>query len=118
MSSRENWDTVCQKIGVPISVATIWYEKLAANYNQNTRHYHNEQVLKQKFIILKQNVISNSDNNDDIMLRSHVIFAIFFQYYHYDVKRNCSTENCQEFRNFYNNDAALNDVSRNTLFKH
>lgn len=111
MSSREYWDTVCQRIGVPISVATIWYEKLAANYNEKTRYYHNEQVLLQKFNFLKHNVIANSSDNGDVMLRSHLMFAIFFQYYHFDVKRNCCTENCQEFRNFYNQDAALNDVS-------
>lgn len=109
MSSREHWDTVCQKNYIPISIATIWYDKLAINYKQNTRYYHNEQVLEQKFNFLKQNVIANGDNGDG-MLRSHLIFAIFFQYYKFDVKRNCATENCDAFRYFYNQ-AALNDVS-------
>lgn len=107
MSPREHWDTVCQTLGIPIPVSTIWFEKLATNYNQSNRYYHNTNILKCKLDALKDHGYQP--------IQSHLIFAIFFQYYQFDVKRNCCTENCEAFRSFCR-DAALDDVSKYLQF--
>lgn len=113
MSPRKHWDTVCQTLAIPIPVATIWFEKLATNYTQSNRYYHNANLLTCKLAYLNDHVMANGCQS----IQSHLIFAIFFQYYQFDVKRNCCAENCDAFRGFCR-DAALNDVSTDTQYSY
>lgn len=100
---RDLWNNACRLANVPDDLATLWFEKIIAKYTETWRHYHNEKMLK-----FKLNFVSQSDGGDNI--QSSLIFAIFFQYYNYDVRIDCSEQNCSEFRKFFN-ESGGKDVS-------
>lgn len=104
MSSFEKfWLKSCDKQKIPPEIAKNWLKTIQTKYNtESNRIYHNFNVLTKKCDFLESlNTISFSD---------YLIMAIAFQYYHFDLKMDCSESNCSGFREFCNA-AAVNDVS-------
>lgn len=83
------WLSTCNKLNVSDDIATRWLSKLQSKMStETTRFYHNwNELLERKAKFL-------SDINQ------YVIIAVYFQYYEFDVKRNCVEKNCETFLEF------------------
>lgn len=93
------WNRACEQSAVPIEVASKWYQVIMSRYRDyNARHYHNDKLLLFKIKLLEPTVAS------------HLVFAIFFQYFEFDVRDFGYVENCDTFRKFFV-ESGLDDVS-------
>lgn len=107
MSNFEKyWLKSCDNQKIPPEIAKNWLKSIQTKYNtEPNRIYHNFNVLLKKCDFLDSlNAVGLVDFSD------YLIFAIAFQYYHFDLKTDCSESNCNGFREFCN-EAAANDVS-------
>lgn len=87
---EEYWNRACEQTSVPVEVANKWFQLIMNHHlDYNSRHYHNDKLLIFKFELLEPNVAS------------HLVFAIFFQYYEFDVRDFGYVENCDAFNKFY-----------------
>lgn len=101
---KKLWLENCEKAGVPVAITEKWFEIVLNKYNTEVqRSFHNSNILE-----LKSAFILNASNQ--IQSSVDLNFAIFFQYFHFDVKCDCFEKNCDEFKRFYD-EAHLNDVS-------
>lgn len=105
MSSFEKrWIESCQNQKIPPNIANKWLQTIQTKYNtESHRIYHNFTVLSNKSKCLHS--IAAIANVSD-----YLIFALAFQYYHFDLKINCTEQNCQAFREFYN-ESGVDNVS-------
>lgn len=107
MSNFEKyWLQSCENQKVPPEVANRWLQCIQTKYNtESNRVYHNFTVLIKKCDFLDSLATIGLANFSD-----YLIFAIAFQYYHFDLKSDCSESNCIAFHELCN-EAAINDVS-------
>lgn len=100
---EEYWNRACEQSAVPVEVASKWFHLIINRYlDYNSRHYHNDKLLIFKFDLLEPNVAS------------HLVFAIFFQYYEFDVRDFGYVENCDAFNKFYV-ESGINNVSNHSI---
>lgn len=87
-------------------MADHWLNRILRKYDtESQRSYHNSQILRTKCeLILELDALQHVKSIDSL------VFAIFFQYYEFDVKSNCSDKNCDAFRQFCK-EANVEDVS-------
>lgn len=105
-NEEELWHKVCENCGIEKSVTTQWLNKIREKYdNESERVYHNSQILRSKC-----EHIVEVDEAGDIALADALVFAIFFQYYFFDVKSDCGDRNREAFRSFCA-EANVTDVS-------
>lgn len=107
MSSFEKlWYQSNENQKIPPDIAKRWLNLIQTKYNTEPhRIYHNLNVLNKKCEFLLS--IESS-----IQLSDCLIFALVFQYYHFDLKSDCSERNCTAFREFIT-EAAIDNVSCN-----
>lgn len=108
MSSKEIdlWNRTCANRNIPNSIADHWLNKILQKYDTEIqRSYHNSQILRTKCELIQELHALNHIKSIDCL-----VFAIFFQYYEFDVKSNCSDKNGDAFRQFYNQ-TNVDDVS-------
>lgn len=98
------WFQACENQKIPHDTANRWLHTIQTKYNtESHRIYHNPNVLRKKLDFL--NVIEESIDYSD-----YLVFAIVFQYYHFDLKSDCCDNNITAFREFCA-DAHINTVS-------
>lgn len=101
MAMQRAWDTACASVAIPSPIADEWFAKLAQSYRESpARSYHNARMMDFKFDLLEQLELPVSDA---------LALAICFQYFVYDVRQECSEQNVQAVREFYEA-AQLNNV--------
>lgn len=108
MSAKEIelWNRACENCKIPSSVAEHWLNRILQKYDTEIqRSYHNSQILRTKSELIHELHALNQIKSIAVL-----VFAIFFQYYEFDVKSNCSDINCEAFRMFCN-EANVDDVS-------
>lgn len=114
MSSEEIelWNQACENCKIPSYIAEHWLNRILQKYDtESQRSYHNSQILRTKSeLILELNALNQ------VKSIAALVFAIFFQYYEFDVKSNCSDINCNAFRLFCN-ESNVDDVSTIQLKK-
>lgn len=104
---KKLWFDNCAKAGVPVAITDKWFEIILNKYNTETqRAFHSSNILE-----IKSDYILSASKQ--IQPSVHLTFAIFFQYFHFDVKCDGFEKNCDEFKKFYD-EAHLNDVSNVT----
>lgn len=105
MSSLEKlWYQTTENQNISPEIAKRWLNLVQTKYNSEShRVYHNLDVLDKKcaFLISIEASLQYSDN---------LIFAIVFQYFHFDLKTDCSEQNCTSFREFVT-EAGIDNVS-------
>lgn len=108
MSSFEIfWLKSCANQRIPSEYAEKWLKSIQTKYNtESSRIYHNSNVLIKKCDFLDSLCASNSIAKFD----DYLIFAIAFQYYHFDLKTDYVDRNCIAFREMCD-DASVSDVS-------
>lgn len=109
MSNFEKyWLQSCVNQKIPPEIARDWLKTIQDKYNtESNRIYHNFNVLTKKCDFLH-----SLDTIGLVNFSDYLIFAIAFQYYHFDLKIDCSEKNCIAFRELCKN-AAVDDVSYN-----
>lgn len=108
MASKEIelWNRTCENCKIPASVADRWLNRILQKYDTEIqRNYHNSQILRTKCELILEMVALDRIKSVDAL-----VLAIFFQYYEFDVKSNCSDKNCDAFRQFCD-EANVDDVS-------
>lgn len=91
---------ICKSLEIQEAIAKKWLDQIKSKMtSESQRHYHNWD----NFIDSKYKFVENLEN-------VCVILAIFFQYYEFDVRRNCVEENCRAFQEFAQ-ESNLKDVS-------
>lgn len=108
MASKEIdlWNRMCEKRKISPSIAHHWLNRILQKYDtESHRSYHTSQILRTKC-----ELIHELDALNQIKSIDSLAFAIFFQYYEFDVKSNCSDKNGDAFRQFYT-EANVDDVS-------
>lgn len=110
MSSFEKyWLQSCDNQKIPPEIAKKWLKSIQTKYNtESNRIYHNFNVL-----IKKCDFFDSLEKIGLVNCSDYLVFAIAFQYYHFDLKTNCNELNCIAFRELCN-EAAINDVSHFT----
>lgn len=93
----------CNNREIPSKISLEWLETIKLQYSSDKRHFHNVALIEQKLTLAKE--IGGDDEFNDAL-----VFAILFQYFNYDVKRDLKKENCDEFRLFVEQ-AGIKDVS-------
>lgn len=105
----ETWMNACRKLEISDDIARTWYEKIRRKMAQGSgRLYHNwdELLVRKNDYICKELTAPSST----------IVFAVYFQYYEFDGKRNCVEKNCEAFEEFCS-DAGLKDESTIKLVK-
>jgi hypothetical protein len=96
------WQEACNKYNVKPAIATGWWNKIDKKYSEEHRFYHNQsQMLVEKAEFLHSDVSST------------IVFATIFQYFEFDVKKNCIEANCKAFKEFIIEAELVDDVSTN-----
>lgn len=112
MSTFENcWYQSCENQKITKETAKIWLNKIQTKYNtESHRIYHNLKVLNKKcdFLLSLGSSVQFSD---------YLVFAIAFQYYHFEMNTDCSALNCTAFNEFYNA-SGIGNVSVTNRFNH
>ena len=93
----------CNNRQIPSKISLEWLESMKQQYSSDNRHFHNVALIEKKLTLAKE--IAGDDGFNDAL-----VFAILFQYFNYDVKRDLKKENCDEFRLFVEQ-AGIKDVS-------
>lgn len=105
MSAFEKlWFQSCESEKIPTETANAWLHKIQTKYStESHRFYHNLNVLHRKcdFLLSIESTVQYSD---------YLVFAIAFQYYHFDLNTDCIELNMTAFREFYNS-AGIDNVS-------
>ncbi|XP_055916069.1 uncharacterized protein LOC129948943 [Eupeodes corollae] len=97
---EEIWMNACRKLEISDDIARTWYEKIRRKMVQGSgRYYHNWEEL----LLRKQEYLGEIGSSS-----STIVFAVFFQYFEFDGKRNCVEKNCEAFEEFCS-DAGLKD---------
>lgn len=89
---EELWFQSCKNQNIPHETAKSLLHKIQSKFNNEShRIYHNLNVLNKKcnFLLSLKSSVQYSD---------YLVFAIFFQYYHFDLKTDCSEMNWKTFR--------------------
>lgn len=95
---------LCKTLEIQELVAQKWLDQIRGKLSsENQRHYHNWN----NFIETKYKFVESLDN-------VCVVLAMFFEYYEFDVRRNCVEENCLAFQQFAE-ESGLNDVSMSVV---
>lgn len=95
---------LCKTLEIEQLVAQKWLDQIRGKLSTETqRHYHNWN----NFIETKYKFVESLDN-------VCVVLAMFFEYYEFDVRRNCVEENCLAFQEFVD-ESGLNDVSMSVV---
>lgn len=108
MASKEIelWNRACEKCKIPSAVANYWLNRILQKYDtESQRCYHNSQILRSKSELIAELDATTPLESIDIL-----VFAMFFQYFEFDVKSNCCEKNCDAFRQFCD-EANVTDVS-------
>lgn len=95
---------VCSDV-VPEAVRSEWMQNIREQYSEPHRFYHNQKMLESKLDLIDE----LAKNEDD---KRSMILATFFQYYHYNVKKDYRQKNVAAFRLFIEQ-SGLKDVSFN-----
>lgn len=99
----EQFKSVCKSLCISDeNIANEWTSKIERQYLKPNRYYHNISMLDKKMALIGEVVESES-------LKSALILASIFQYYHFDAKVDRREENCDELKLFA--DQAGLDVS-------
>ena len=93
---------VCSDV-VPEAVRSEWMQNIREKYSEPHRFYHNQNMLESKLELIDE----LAKNEDD---KRSMILATFFQYYHYNVKKDYRQKNVAAFRLFIEQ-SGLKDVS-------
>lgn len=93
MSLQDVWTQICTQNGIPIEVANKWLDNLQINYA--SRSYHNWNMLEFKRITLLGVTDERQQPPND-----RLTFAMFFQYFEFNVRQDCVAKNQQAFRDF------------------
>lgn len=102
---HDTWARACAVFGIPSDVATKWFNTLQKSYSPSgSRFYHNWNMLT-----FKVNLVGTVDP-----FPSRLIFAVFFQYFEYDVRQDSSEMNSGAFKRFYV-EAGIDNVSRTLI---
>lgn len=102
----ELWHKTCENCKISKSIADQWLNTIYNKYNtEPQRTYHNSKILCKKCEFL-----STLSDLKQIEIKNYLVFAIFFQYFYFDVKSDSCKTNCDAFRLFYS-EANINDVS-------
>lgn len=92
------WQRVCDGVGVPAGVANEWLQKIQTRYDtEPQRFFHNSGLLE-----LKCDGIALLDDGKGTAVPNQIILAFVFQYFHFDVKSDCSEKNAEAFAEFVN----------------
>jgi hypothetical protein len=94
--------STCAKHDVPSKTTNEWMADFQRRFQDENRHFHNVALVERKLKLAEE--IAGDEFNDAL------VFAIFFQYFHYDVKRDMKKENCDGFRLFIEQ-AGIKNVS-------
>lgn len=94
--------SVCESLNVDSQTSSEWSDRIKREYSQETRHFHNLQMLERKFGLIEEFAM-------DEPFKSALVLATLFQYFHYDTKSDLKSENCEEFKRFCEQ-AAVKDV--------
>lgn len=101
----EFWLKACENRKIPLEIAKRWLQTIQTKYNTEPhRFYHNVNILEKKCDFLFSLGASVPIYSD------YLIFAIFFQYFQFDLKSESGDDNCKAFQEFYNA-TGVNDVS-------
>lgn len=101
----------CEKYKVPSKICNDRMKQFLKQYSTDNRHFHNIVLIEKKLKLAEE--IAGDEFIDAL------VFAILFQYFNYDVKRDLKKENCDEFQLFVDQ-AKIEDVSsmmKDTLVK-
>lgn len=99
------WGRVCEETGVNTAVSQEWLERIRSNYSDESRVYHNWEMLSSKLMFLGDQPAC-------------VVFAVVFQYYEFDLRKNCIELNCEAFRKFCEKGAIQNvSLLKNSINK-
>jgi G:T-mismatch repair DNA endonuclease (very short patch repair protein) len=99
----EHFKVVCKSLNIPDNVIAEWASKIETQYSSDSRHYHNLKMLEYKVQVINEINISSDS------LKSALILASIFQYFHFNIKVDHASENCEEFKSFAK-DSELKDV--------
>lgn len=103
---KELWSSVCRSCNVDECIASKWFDNVISKYDSEPdRVYHNSRILRSKCA-----EIHELDASKRIPISNALVFAIFFQYYHFNVQSSSADLNCQAFLSFCA-EANLDDVS-------
>lgn len=103
------WFQSCENQKISHEIANSWLQTIQTKYNtESHRIYHNLNVLTKKCDFLHS--FGESLNHSD-----YLVYAIVFQYYHFDLKSDYSEKNCTAFREFCA-EARVDNVSFNTFW--
>lgn len=106
---QDLWDHACKTIEIPSEIANKWFDKITTKLTEPIRHYHNGNMLEFKVKLWQSMGLGH------YLDRVHLIFGIYFQYYEYSVKNDCSEQNINAFREFYA-ESTVDKVCRMNLF--
>jgi predicted metal-dependent HD superfamily phosphohydrolase len=95
--------SICDSRKIPSKTANEWLENVKRQYSAENRHFHNVALIEKKLKLAKE--IAGDEKLNDAL-----VYAILFQYFNYDVKRDLKKENCDAFRLFIDQ-AGVGDVS-------
>lgn len=101
---QDSWTKACVHCKIPHDIAERWLNVIRTKYNtESHRFYHNSNILNEKckFLLSLDSSVQFSD---------YLIFALAFQYYHFDLKSDCCELNCTAFRQFFE-ETGIDDVS-------
>ncbi|XP_075169298.1 uncharacterized protein LOC142241417 [Haematobia irritans] len=84
------WSKACNHYDLPEASIRSWYERIKSKLSEedSKRIYHNWSFM----LAHKRPELENA--------KPHIVLAAFFQYYEFDLKKNCVPENCEIFREF------------------
>lgn len=90
-NERELWSRACHECSIDDAIASRWLKNILDKYDSEAeRIHHNSKILQIKSDqIIELNSFSSA-----------LIFAIFFQYYHFNVNSDCGELNRNAFRLF------------------
>lgn len=104
-SLHELWSKACDNEKINREISKRWLDTVETKYNtESHRFYHNANILYKKCDFLQ------SINSTSVKISDYLIFATVFQYFHFDLKSECSEKNRDTFRQFYK-EAGIDDVS-------
>lgn len=88
------WHRACANSAIPSAIADQWFNTIVKKYtDEPQRIVHNLALLEMKCDFIDA-------NQTNITISDAIIFAIAFQYYHFDAKGDCSADNFKVFDEF------------------
>lgn len=100
---QQLWHRVCESCAIPRPIAEQWLANIQNRYNgEALRLFHNFDLLE-----LKSDFILT--NQSDVAVSDAVVLSVAFQYYHFDVKCDCSVDNLNALNEFAEATGILHD---------